>query len=308
MKNNYKDCTDLSGFMEAEVRDNVDPLQEGRIKLYIPRLMFHKKYEEKPITIEETSKCNNIVNEKDFKGINVNIKSNNYIWARPVNLYEPNNPNWKDKKKYENSGSYRIPRIGTIVICFFLDNDPHKCYYLPLSLTKSGDEITGKYTHKTENWYNENKRPNIDVIRHYWNNTRIEEDTNENTFTITNSNGNVVKMSDDYIKLEFYRNGNITEVTEDYIKTESGKNKHKTKVTDEYAKLESGNDNSFVLVDNDKVLIKQGNNIIKLEDGEVYIEGPTAIDKDVIINGDLKVGGNIYCDTLHDKDHPHSHI
>ena len=206
----FKKPNDLSGLMQAEVRDNVDPLKEGRIKAFVPRLMYDHDYKEKPIDGQTSGNCfDKIVNKKDFSSPQ-SISDENYIWARPFQLYENNDPNWKYSTKYPKSGTYKVPRVGSIITIFFLDEDPHKCYYLNNSPTATDEidkeTIDGNWACKEENWKDPDKKPNIDVIRFYWNKQRIEVDTNEGLYENITPNGNMIKNHNDYHNVLFFDN------------------------------------------------------------------------------------------------------
>jgi len=187
---------DLSGFFIGEVRDNVDQDMEGKITVYIPQLMHEHTYNEKPYEEEFNVPLdeNLILNAKDFKDSTLELEESNYIIARPLVYYEDNNPNWKFEQKFHNAGSLRVPRIGNNVIVIFLDSDLQKCYYLPFSPTVKGDKIDSFNCINPGNYSIPETRSNIDVIRFYWDGTRIEVDTNEHTVKIALPNGNYIKL------------------------------------------------------------------------------------------------------------------
>lgn len=194
----------LDGLFVAEVRNNVDPDNEGKITVFIPRLMYQNEYDEKPF--EEINKVNLdeelIINAEDFKDKELELEESNYLWARPLAYYEDNVPNWKYEEKYYNSGTLRVPRIGSIVIVIFLDSDLQKCYYLPISPTTKNNKIDSFNCIKPENYNNPETRQNIDVIRMYWDGCRIEVDTNSHEIKLAVPNGNYIKLSNKDIEIK----------------------------------------------------------------------------------------------------------
>lgn len=135
----------FDGLMLGIVVDNVDETLEGRIKVNIPKV---------------------------FLGDETNDEG---IWIRPLNFMDK-----EDLESKENAGSYRIPAIDSKVLVFFLDEDPQKGYYFPFSPSNIGEKINAFNT--TENYPDEELRPNIDVIRSYLNGNRLEFDNNDNDY------------------------------------------------------------------------------------------------------------------------------
>jgi len=198
----------LSGFMIAEVRNNIDPELEGKIAVFIPQLMYQYEYNEKPYeqTTDVDVDTELVINADDFKDKQLEVEESNYIWARPLTFYEDNIPNWKNNKKFYNAGSLRVPRIGSQVLIMFLNSDLQKCYYFPFSPTFKDDIIDSANCYKEKNFEGIETRPNVDVIRFYWDGMRIEADTNDHVLKLSAPNGNAIELSDAGIKLK----GNVT--------------------------------------------------------------------------------------------------
>jgi len=195
---------DLSGFIIAEVRNNIDPDNEGKIAVYIPQIMYDTDYNEKPyeedfdVVLDKSL----ILNADDFTDSQLELEASNYIWARPLSYFEDNEHNWKFEEKFYNAGSLRVPRIGSQVIVIFFNSDLQKCYYLPFSPNVEKNKIDEFNCINPENFNNPETRANIDVIRFYWDGTRIEADTNTHELKLTTPNGNCVKLSNDNIEIK----------------------------------------------------------------------------------------------------------
>jgi len=194
---------DLSGFMIGEVRNNVDPDNEGKIAVFIPQLMYESQYNESPYeeTVNVSLNRDVIVNSSDFEDFEMSLESSNYIWARPLSYYEDNDPNWKYEKKYYNSGTLRVPRIGSQILIIFFNSDLQKCYYLPFSPNVEKDKIDDFNCINSRNYNNPETRPNVDVIRFYWDGMRIEADTNTHELKLATPNGNYIKLSNENIEI-----------------------------------------------------------------------------------------------------------
>jgi hypothetical protein len=188
---------DFSGIMNGTVIINEDPLMEGRVGVWIPKLMpFSKKYEAPVINTETLD--NSIINNQDPPSFEGDVLSVNYLWVRPLSRVQREkgkkhfSVNDNKIEEYEQEietqtvgGNFCVPRIGQEVLIFFLDEDPKKGYYMPLSPTILGEVIEGKHVYNQDNWKDTKKKPNIEVIREYWNGNIIEIDTNENTNTFS---------------------------------------------------------------------------------------------------------------------------
>jgi hypothetical protein len=206
--------------MEGQVVRNCDPKGEGRIGVFIPKIMFENDYNEDPYDFDNDSLINKkdsevvkieldsgkltkyVLNYKathkdgtspDFEDTEKKFKQINYIWVRPTSFYDEFNA--KSGNQY-NAGSYRVPRVGASVFVFFLDSDPQKGYYLPITPTKESDELTFTDTTKPcSTWNNVKTRPYMDIIRSYFTGMRIEADNKEQCIRIINHKGDMVQLS-----------------------------------------------------------------------------------------------------------------
>jgi len=261
-----EDSGNLSGIMEAQVVKNDDPTGEGRIGVFIPKLMFENDYDEDPwedknkveIKLDVGKLYKNILNfQKDFDGSgtlgDLKFKKINFIWVRPTSFF---NAFTSGKGNEYNTGSYRVPRVGAPVFIFFLDEDPQKGYYLPISPTKNGDELTFPETPKNKNpfvdifdkkkkdvkkwtddtWYKDDKkkRYNIDIIRSYFSGMRIEANNENHSISIVNNIGDRIIVSPRGIEIfgNFTVYGNFKVYDENCIPEKILKEKNKELVLD----------------------------------------------------------------------------
>jgi len=225
----------------ATVIDNVDPTNQGRIKVIIPRLQVNNRPDEEPIKVSASKKSNpsgKIVNASDNQ-FKPTVKEVNFIWARPVMLVngisvektvtsnvkneEPDEKEktFKDVQINEDlkttdyipcSGSLRIPRIRSNVFVIFEDGDIKKCYYLPFGPSLKAEFINLEEVENKNNADKPNKRVNIDAIRVWQNGSIMYYDTNDdaNVFCFRTQNGH---------RLKFEHNKNASGIT---LNTEKG--------------------------------------------------------------------------------------
>lgn len=183
-ENNLTSNSSQKGFLLSEVIDNRDPLCEGRVKLRIHKLMPDKSPSEPPVEINyQISGGQNYLN--DGVSANLDINEVNGLWARPLTMFNSGSTNWDhENNTYSPDGSYRVPRIGTFVLAIFLEGDQQKLYYFPFAVTFTGDKPSATLGNEPANWNNAQANPNIDLVRKYWNDVRIEVDTNFNSNSI----------------------------------------------------------------------------------------------------------------------------
>jgi hypothetical protein len=216
----------FSGLMRAEVMNNVDPLGEGRIGVMIKKIMCDENHEEDPKDVNTEKKPVNkqSVENSDDNAYNSNISSSNYLWARPCYFLntsnsersitnnvpivkgDPAQSSTHPKVKINNelkqtnyvpsTGTYDIPRIGTIVWIIFEDDDPQKLYWFPI-----GPSLEGQVTPMSEVEQKLNKnlpknKSNITILREWHNGTVLYYDTNDNrnVFTLKFQNGHRFKV------------------------------------------------------------------------------------------------------------------
>lgn len=255
--------SNLDGFFEAEVRDNIDNDLEGKIKVYIPKMMYDKTYNEKPSQLEYSPQSSTIANKSSISPSS-NLNEINYMTVRPANLFEDGSPNWKVQESTRNTGVHKIPRVGSRVIVFFLDGDPQKGYYLPFTPTITGDRINTE--NASPNWSNPEKNPNIQSLT-LVNGTRLEIDFNEDA--------NLVK---------------ITIPAKD-------KDKYHTVV------YQGSNDNdTLTMTHSAGTYIKLHNKGVDIL-GDVFINGNVHITKDTVINGENTVSGIAFTPHTHSYHH-----
>ena len=114
-----KPGANLCGVMEGTVLDREDPNNQGRVGVFIPRVMglipnsATKSTDMLQVTpTSERDDINSVAGVATIKGIN-------YLWAK------------RASRTGENFGEWTIPPVGAVVFVFFLDGDPTQLYYLP---------------------------------------------------------------------------------------------------------------------------------------------------------------------------------
>ena len=260
----------FEGLIVGKVIDNRDPLMEGRVKVFSPKLMPDKSYDEAPVKVNYTSRANNVINTNSFGNTTTELNEVNGLWARPTQLFESGDTNWNQKQSLNNSGSLRIPRIGSQVFLYYLDGDPNKCYYLPLSPTINGQKISSQFGSKNSN--DPEKQCNIDIIRKYHNEMRIEADTNENENSLT---ATVVRQE----------NGKATEKT-NIIRICDNPNERQITII-------QAMEHSVVINDNQIILTNSNGTSITVNPQSIDIIGDTNITGDLTVSGNGKFGGNV---------------
>ena len=130
----------LDGLMEGVVLNRNDPKKEGRVGVFISRvmgLMANSSSEEKSKLI--TPSTNKIDDNNSISGT-ANINGINYLWAK------------RATRNGDNYGEWLIPPVGSSVFVFFLDNDPTQLYYLPFGpgdRSKRTVDINNAIIHET---------------------------------------------------------------------------------------------------------------------------------------------------------------
>jgi hypothetical protein len=214
----------LNGFLTGTVMINDDPKKEGRIGVWIPKLMGNISKNGQPKMDKESFTNNMQANENNINP-NSPISNSNYWWVRPTNMVdvakqtEQYKENGDKVESYNletvqsSQGSYRVPRLGQEIIVIFLDGDPQKGYYLPLTPTTTQEVIDALHIYNKDNWNDLSKKKNIEVIREYWNGNIIAVDTNPetNTLTITFDDGEGSKGHE--FRIEYNDNVSQIEIT-----------------------------------------------------------------------------------------------
>ena len=175
---------DFSGILQGIVIKRDDPKKEGRVGVYIPKLMFNLEEinldEELSINESSTLNENNSASTNKISGI-VSLETVNYYWARPLVKFV------RDSKKGNRSGEIDVPQLGEKIPLIFIDEDPQKCYYMNSSITLDGDNLPIKNLEGSESSKSDEiKRPNIKVFFEAPNGNIIGMDYNEevNSFVI----------------------------------------------------------------------------------------------------------------------------
>ena len=155
-------------FFRGKVIINTDDRMDGRIGVYIP--IFHSH-----MSNDENGYGNTHLGE---------VTNPNYIIAAPMLGI---NQSEKDATRYQAfSGKYAVPRKGSYVVVFFLNNDPMQCFYFPkeFSLPYPDQRIQGMNLDMQDklDFYDIYRKVNMDIKEEYngtisgWN---FNDDVNE---------------------------------------------------------------------------------------------------------------------------------
>ena len=308
-----------NNFLSAIVVRTDDPLKEGRIAVNIPILSMDGSYKPEEIVLNSNSKKVKINNAEE--SLSSKLDSSNYLWARPTN-YVDSNENVLNITK--NAGTYKIPKIGSNIMVFFLNNDPQQLYYMPFTLTVKGETISGTNILDKESWDSEKDKPNIQAIE-FTNEDIIEHNDKKSYFRLAKTSGYeiiVIESSDrkeimmktpnnNSIKIDDLNPDNISILTSEGhsikmsdkngyvdIKTVGG---HNAKLDDKGKKisLSSASGNTIVIDDNGgnininasgKVNVTSGDNTVINASSNAIVNASK-----MKVNCDLEVAGNIKC-------------
>ena len=179
------------GMMRGIVKRRDDPKGQGRVAVYIPRLMGHQSQSAKPKENKIPPGGANYAETSEIKNAQI-VNVSNYIWCRPIEYIsdDSSSPN-------STNGSYRVPQLEQTVFVFFEDSDPQKPYYYPFGPTKEGQVIPMENLEGSEsNKSNVTNKPNIHVLSELPNGNIIGFDYNEgtNAFIIKFANGHYIRI------------------------------------------------------------------------------------------------------------------
>jgi hypothetical protein len=150
---------------------------------------------EKPAPSMKASKDRVFENQTELKLPSM-VKTNNYIWARPCAWLVENGSTAANQ-----GGSHRVPRVGTVVLCFFEGADPNKPYWMPFTPTVVDDALAGRELGKglnTEataaNWKDAKRRVEVNVLAEHDNGNVVLIDNNpdSNSFVVRWNNGHTL--------------------------------------------------------------------------------------------------------------------
>ena len=190
----------FNGHFRGRVVNNVDEHLEGSIGVFIPALVV-----DMPDSMEGPAPLDNpisapVFHNQDEIPLRSSVREDNYIWARPCSALVENG---SDSNNF--GGSFKIPKIGTMVWVIFEGGDPNRPYWLPFTPTVEGDVISGANIGKGigtgeagANWKDPAKRVNIEVMTEFDNGNVVYIDANDNanTFVIRWANGHTVSLQD----------------------------------------------------------------------------------------------------------------
>jgi hypothetical protein len=139
--NNLKPGVNLHGLMEGVVLNRNDPKKEGRVGVFISRVMGlipnSSEEEDSILIVDKESSKDDDANAVSGTAI---VNGVNYLWAK------------RASRCGKDFGEWIIPRVGTSVFVFFLDGDPTQLYYLPFGpgdRCKRSKDIDDAVIHET---------------------------------------------------------------------------------------------------------------------------------------------------------------
>jgi hypothetical protein len=226
---------DYNGNIKGRVVKVDDPKMEGRIGVFIPSLITEVPHHlEEPSPKIHTIPSNLFANQSELQ-LSTQVQGNNFIWARPCAFLIEGGSKGKN-----TGGSYRIPKIGTMVTIYFENADPNRPYWMPFSPSVNGDVIAGTHIGKgtnmnasSANWKDPSKRTNINVLAEHDNGTVLYFDNNDNasSFVLRTGNGHTISVghaAESGIILETQQ-GHIIQLDENSkqirVRTQSGNSK-----------------------------------------------------------------------------------
>ena len=209
--------TDISysGIMRGVVKRRDDPLGEGRVAVYIPKLMTFSSTNAKPEESKVTPGSGKYSPTSEVRSAKP-VDALNYLWCRPVEYFS-------DDSASDNvvNGSYRVPQLEQTVFVFFEDEDPQKPYFYPYGPTKVGQVIPMSNMESSEsNIADVSRKPNIHILSELPNGNIIGFDynTDTNSFVVKFQNGHKIRImkGNDGNKIEFVtENGNLIEINDE---------------------------------------------------------------------------------------------
>ena len=185
----------LEGFLRAIVVSRADPLMEGRIAVWIPRLMpdippaAEMKVENAPNPRGEADYEPTTESDKPEEIVSVNA-----MWARPATSFADGPDN-----AAVPSGRIAVPQRGETVFVFFEDADPRKPWWLPFGPSLAGSRLDASALSDSETTLADpEKLPNLLVETVLPNGNVLAWDYNEevNTFVLRFANGHEIKIRD----------------------------------------------------------------------------------------------------------------
>lgn len=295
-----------------------DPLLEGRVAVNIPSLSLIASHVKEEIKLSGTGQGFTI---NDSTSITSKLESSNYLWARPTNFVEANE---NSMNLTNNGGKYKVPKIGTNIVLFFMDNDPQKLYYMDATLTVKGELVSGKNIKDTDTWASATDKhliqmyefTNEDILEHndklgYLRFAKtagyeaiIVDNDKEKEFKVKTPSGHMIKL-DEKNNNNFHLNtasGHIMIMSDkDAIIKVTTAGGHILSIDDKGKKisLTSTGGNSVVINDNTgnieinsngKTIVNSGGNTTVNAGGNAEVNASK-----MIVNCDMNVNGNIKC-------------
>jgi hypothetical protein len=191
---------DFSKTFRGRIVNRTDPQGEGRVGVFIPNLITEQPNSAQVPTPKDNVLPGDVFDNQHELAVAGSVRTDNYIWVRPGgNLVEGGDGG------RTTSGSYRVPKMGTMITVEFEDRDPSKPFYRAASPSVSGDVVGGDHVgagtnmqNSAANWKDPAKKPDIHIIAQYDNGTVIYYDgnANANAFVIRMANGHTLSVGD----------------------------------------------------------------------------------------------------------------
>jgi hypothetical protein len=266
----------LGGMMRAKVVKVDDPQLDGRVGCIRPRIMakFDHGVEEASATVDRADSSKFATASQAVVG--GDVPGVNYVWLRPATFV------FGGPKEETVGGSFRVPRPGTWVFCFFEDDDPQKGYYFPFGPTNKGERVSNE-NNESPHIADPTKKPNVDVLREYPDGTIIYTDFNDDQHTVVvrYRSGHALRIADNekecgfefvstrgnYVKVDDLTD-DVTVYANNDVQAEAG-NDVKIKAGNDVA-VQAGND---VKVDaGNNIAFNCGANLAGRAGGDVAVE------------------------------------
>ena len=182
----------LEGLARAVVVSREDPLAEGRLAVWIPRLMPDVPLSGKR---EETMEANPVPPSGYDPGSDATPSDTvalvNCLWARPAAPFA--------RDGAATSGSLAVPRRGEVVFVVFEDEDPRKPWWLPFGPVLTSDRLDmGFMADSADSVDDPVRRPNLRVDASLSNGNGMgwDENPDVNCWLVRFANGHQLRVRD----------------------------------------------------------------------------------------------------------------
>jgi hypothetical protein len=192
---------DYSRIYKSRVVERNDPLKEGRVGVFVPNLLTDPPADTAAPQPQRTqltpsSIFTNAAELTVATGVNTDV----YFWARPSAFMVEDGAGGA-----QASGSFYVPKLGTIVEVYFEGNDPNKPYWRLATPTIAGQVTAGtnigmgtNLANGAANWTGAATRPDVHVVTetdagHI---VYLDKNPNNNAFVVRWANGHTLSIAD----------------------------------------------------------------------------------------------------------------